>query len=537
MDKANIQQLVELSKHEYYFKAITVHRTHKDQRIDVPKGSFLEAIYKDMSDTIVIIKSTQTGISEYLIVRVLRRAELNKTILYVLPTFDLKGQFVKERIDKPIGFSPYYKQLVKDSNVARFAESMSLKQINKGSIAFVGSNTPNAFISFPADDIVIDEYDTCNQDNIVMAVERQSASKNPTTVYVGNPTITGMGLDKVIQTTDEKMWHIKHSCGKWIQPDFFKHVVEKAENDVWLVRDEDWEESLSRDINPICDKCHKPFDRYANGQWIKTREKKASGYRVSKMFSTFVTLRDMVNKFNAGLNDDRTMERFYNADLGLAYQPIGSKIFPYMLDACKADYHLEDHSDTPCVMGVDVGKVFHIAIARVISDGRPQVIHIGIAHEEEELYELYKRYKVKAAVIDGLPETRISKRFCARYRGAFRWFKHGEKADKIDPKTKTVLAYRTGLLDDLKETVMTESILLPAEAKSIEDFYDQVSAPTRLYNEDKLQYEWDEGSAADHYCFAMAFMVLAKKILTMVGATQSTGMNRRESEQSILNAR
>lgn len=519
INRNSITALTKQFVYEYYFRAITVHKTHKNDRLDIPKGSFLETIYKDTSNFLTIIKSTQTGISEYLIVRALSRAEKGRGILYVLPTFDLKGQFVKERIDKPMAFSPYYQSLLTNTGLKRFAESMSLKQIKTGSIAFVGSNTSNAFISYPADDVIIDEFDSCNQDNIAMARERQSASKDPQTVYVGNPTITGFGLDLEIQKTDEKEWRIKHDvCGTWITPNFFKDVVKEVDEDVFILRDEKYDRELKRDIYPICPGCGKPYDRKINGLWVKQRNNKdRSGYRVSKMFSTRVKMKEMVEAFDAGLKDDKKLERFYNADLGLAYQPEGSKIFPYMLDECIRDYIMPGHSTAVTAMGVDVGKYLHVTIGKFTPDGEIRIVYVGTVHEEEDVAELYQRYNCKVGVIDALPETRLSKSLCYRFKGMFRWFRQSEKADRVHPKDKIVNANRTEIIDAVKNYVISQTLLLPKNIKSIPDFYDQVTAPTRIFNEVKNVYYWDEGSKADHYCFSLAYMILAKRIIAMVG--------------------
>ena len=118
-------------------------------------------------------------------------------------------------------------------------------------------------------------------------------------------------------------------------------------------------------------------------------------------------------------------------------------------------------------------------------------------------------------VIDALPEISIAKRLCYKFPGIFRWFKQSEKKDLLKIDDKIILANRTGMLDSVKEAVMTETILLPQNAASIDGFYDQVCAPTRIYDEEKKVYYWDEGNAEDHYCFSLAFLLLAKTILLM----------------------
>jgi hypothetical protein len=504
----------------YFFKAITIHKTHKNQRIEIPPGSFLEDIYKDKARHLYIMKSTQTGISEYLVIRTFVRAENGKSILYVLPTYEIKNQFVKERIDRTTSYSLYYRSIMGAAE-NKFAESMSLKQYGSGTIAFVGSNTANAFISFPADDIIIDEYDNCNQENIEMAEERQSASKDKTTVYVANPSITGRGIDLRIDESDDKHWHLKHdACGHWFIPDYFEDVVREIDDQLYVIKDKDYTENSKRDIYPLCPnpKCGKKYDRYSSGRWVNKKKSDISGYRVSKMFSTYTTVKELVNRHARGMTDDVVMQRFHNGDLGLPYQAKGAKIYDYMLDDCCSDYIMPDYLKTNrCIMGVDVGKVLNVIIGEIQDTGIIKIVYIGTVFELEDLTELRKRYRVVAGVIDGLPETRLSKKFCRSFKGGFRWFRHGEKTDKINVEEKIISAFRTGMLDAVKENILTHSIILPQNAKAIPDFYKQMTAATRLYNEKKDIYEWDEGSKADHYMFSMAFMILAKRFISMTG--------------------
>jgi phage terminase large subunit GpA-like protein len=171
--------------------------------MNIPAGSFLHDVYCDNSKDIAIMKSTQCGVSEWLMVKAFYKTEMGYSIFYVLPTFDLKNIFVKERIEKSIFNSQYYYKISRASN-KEMVESHSLKQFGAGVMYFVGSNTPNSFISFPADLMIIDEIDNCHAENIEMGEERLSASKFRETIRVGNPTIAGFGIDAEYQKSDKK---------------------------------------------------------------------------------------------------------------------------------------------------------------------------------------------------------------------------------------------------------------------------------------------------------------------------------------------
>ena len=518
------QQKSDVRKKIQYFQnfqqplwlAITYHKTHRNNNITFDKHKYLIDIYEDKSDDINIMKSTQCGISEWLIIYAIAEAMAGRSVLYALPIRDIMRRFVLNRFNKSIQYTMYYQTLIKDG---KSTESMDLKDIGDGVISFAGSNTPNPFIEFPADTYIIDEKDRGNQTHLMMGEERLDASENPKRIKSSNPTITNFGIHTDILNSDYKEWHIHADCGHWINMDFFTHIVKKVDDeddtDDYIVLDKEWDRFSGRDIRPICDKCGKPFDRYGDGEYVARQRHTNSGYHISKLYSTNALLSKLVENFEKGLVNPLKMERFYNADLGLPFQGSGSKVFEYMLDACVQQYSSYPYlKEGVGIIGIDVGKVMHVIIGRALPDIL-QIVYIGTVFEEEDIWDLWKRFRCVAGVIDAQPEIRMSKRLCRKYKGMFRWMKYSERADKIDPKDKVVLAYRTGILDAVKEAILTKSIMLPKESRNIEDFYSQMCASTRVYNEDKEMYEWQEGDKPDHYMFSMAFLLLARKILLM----------------------
>lgn len=502
--------------------AQAVHRTHKNKRIKI-KGSYLQRIYEDKSRMMVIRKATQSGISEYMIARTIYKAFQGKSILYVLPTYDLKNLFVRDRVDRSLQHSVYYSQMINEQS-SRLSESASLKHLGKGTITFVGSNTANAFISFPADDVYIDELDNCNQDNILMAEERQSASTDKYTIKVGNPTIHGVGIDYEFSKTDQKEWYIRAECGHIIKPDFFKHVVEEVEHKgqkLWRIRDREWEEGTDRDIYPICDKCGKGFDRFGVGEWVASSVGH-SGYYISKMFSTTVTIREMVDKFSESLNNETLMQRFYNGDLGLAYSSSGTGITDQMLMDCEGIYGLPVVENNTSVCGIDVGAgVNSIVIADVLDD-KVRVIYVGELESFDDLYLLLVQYKVKCFVIDSAPETRESMKLVRkaamgpiRAYGALCHYTVNKKDLQLIAKFNTLSIDRTISLDSVRESILTQKILLPRGSQNIPSFYEHMKASTRVYNEKSDRFDWLHGTQPDHYFHAMNYMLLARRILSI----------------------
>jgi hypothetical protein len=457
----------------------------------------------------------------------IKRASDGKMVMVVYPTERVRNQFVQERINKSVLYTPYYKKLehiIKDDGKKKKGTfSISLKNFGDGTIAFVGSESKNAIVSFAADDIIIDELPLCNELSVAMTPERQSDSRDRTTVRVGNPLITDADIHKDYNETDKKIWSIRcSSCGKIIFPNFLTHVFRQENENVWTIMDTDFEWDSENDISPICDQCHKPFDRYAPGEWvaeIPSRSKIKSGYAISKIFCTADTIRQIAETFNKGLDNDDIMQRVYNADFGMPYVAKGSKLDSELLNGCvDANYSMPQYiSSGTAVMGIDVGRVYNVVI-RKPQQGKLVALFIGIVDNPggrdkfKALFELIRRFRVSYAVIDGMPELGLAKDFCMDFKGGFRWFRQSEKTDNVRLKEKIINANRTRMLDDVRELFLNGTIINPRNAASIPDYYNQLTNPARVFNEVQEKYEWVNFNRQDHYFFSEAYCNLAYKL-------------------------
>ena len=506
--------------HPKLWLALYHHRTHKNKPLTFENHYYLKQIYLDQSDDICIMKSTQNGISEFLIVYATSELLQKRAVFYVLPTHELMYRFVSNRWEKSYIYSQFYRALSQQSKheLGKHFETKALKDIGGGVISFAGSQSEVPFTEFPADVLIIDEKDSCNQDHIAMGRERLDHSDVRRVITVGNPTITRYGIHEDYLESDQKLWVIKCSnCNKHIFPDFFMHIVEEVEDNVFIIRDSERDLNSPDDIRPICHHCNKPFDRFVNGEHVpKYTDRRKSGYQISKLYSGTSRLQDLIKNFNDGLVNDFKMERFYNADLGVPYISKGAKITRDMLNSVVSDYNMPSHMKSGvCIMGVDVGGVIHVRIDQVLPDKTRRAVFIGVVHELQDLFDLCERFPVKAAVIDALPETRLSKSFSMTLPYAFRCFFGGEKKDSVNIKDKVVTVDRTQAFDVVKENYLLKRVSIPKNASSINGYYDQMMASTRVYDDKRDRYKWDEGTADDHYMLAEVYMSIAEKILVM----------------------
>lgn len=509
-------------RHKTLWLAVNHHRTHTNKKMTFKGHFYLKAILMDTAKKRVLKKSTQGGISECLIIISWNAANEGFVVFYVLPTDQLKNRFVSNRFEKSLFYTDHYRtqraigrsQAYRKENI----DNRSLKDIGKGVINFAGSGSDVPFIEIPADFFIVDEADKCDANRLQMGLERLGHSSDPHEIYVGNPTFVGSFLDQKFNLSTKSRWFINADCGHRIQIDFFKHVVRQVEDNTYVIRDKKFEIGVGRDVRPICDICDKPFDRFGYGEYVnEVDQAEFSGKHVSRLFSGASTLLGLVDNFSKALENDYKLQRFYNSDLGESFTAEGSRLTEQSLDDCVDEtYHMPESCTYPTIAGIDVGTLCHIVIGLPVNDTIRIVYVAEIPIQEPyEIIEIFKRFRVKIYVIDALPETRFARKLSSLYKVGFLcYYSQFKKELIVNVKDCILSADRTVSLDTLKESFVLQKMVLPANARSIKDLYDQMSSSVRSYNEEKDRYEWVE-SGPDHYFHAFNYMCLAKKILTM----------------------
>ncbi len=507
--------------------AVNHHRTHKNKPITFKNYEYLRGPFLDEADWIAVIKSTQNGFTEWATMKVLAKALQMRSVFYVLPTGALKDRYVKNRLDRSVQFTPFYQEVMYNEERmrlrGRFSESMSLKHFGGGTIAFVGSNSAASFTEFPADDVVIDELDQCDQKNILMAEERLSNSEDPRRIYISNPTVDGYGIDTYWKQTDQKEWFIKcDHCGHWHVMDWFQTVVDEITESKYRVRDAAWDPDGDLDIRVMCPRCAKPNNRFVRGEWVKKyANRKKSGYHISKVFSSRAKLSYLMDNFIGGLSNEEKMERFWNADLGLPYTGKGSKITLAEIEALQGDYPNETkHPKNACIMGIDVGRRLNIVIGYIMDDGRVKVgAFLETPVEVPEVMKLVREYGVNVAVVDAQPEGHFVNKLKAA--GPFFACFYGDTAQKREPvdKFRNITVGRTESLDAAKEHISTSQLIFPMNTLTIPNVVQQLTAATRIFDPDKNKgrggYRWTEGAKADHYHHGLNYMLVARRLLVL----------------------
>ncbi|EMO20712.1 phage terminase large subunit GpA-like protein [Leptospira santarosai str. HAI134] len=496
--------------------AKTVHRNERNQKLIIEPGSFLWELYNDAWDKIVaIIKSTQCGITEWNIVTSLAMAEFGLAQFTVFPAEPDRNKFLSGKLEKSISYVPYYQDRIKKTET-KVTDNKYMKIYAGTNMVYVGSNSESGFTSVTADVATIEEMDTCNQRNISMAEERLSNSEYRIQRWIGNPTHNGRGISAKHKISDKRLWTIPHGCGNKIYPDPFKHLLRKESG---IPIDPHWE--LGREPRLICEKCSRPFDRKSPGYWTPTAIGRIRGYHISKLFSTQVSMAEIVDRYQEGLADPGAMQRVYNGDFGLTYTAEGTQVTEEILNSnIDPIYRFPNTHKGPCLIGIDPGSRIHYTIwYQNFEHERWDLVCAGWTRNEDGLHDVIAQYNVCCGAIDAGPELELVRRLKSKY--SWMWsVDYSLNAASTQTKEKVHLAERrlsvnrTYEMDFVKSWLTRKSARLPAGIDRHDDgsFYSMLQAPIRKYNADRDCYIWDEGSESDHYYHTIVYFHQARKI-------------------------
>jgi len=266
-------------------------KTETGEVLDFKKYFFLYDIYRDTSDLICCMKCAQIGFTTYEILKTAHESKNDKIdILYVLPTADDVKRFSGGKTNKIIAWNPILQTWTKDK------DSVEQKQFGDNTVYYQGSWTERAALMITAKKLVVDEYDRCKQDIVEQYDSRLQSIANPKKAFFSNPSIPDFGVSKFYKISDQKKWHITHSCGK---------TYPMEENCV------DYEQELY--ICPFCKGEITDTERRL-GDWIATSEGEWSGYWIPLWIAPWMPASKI-----AEAKREKTPEFFANFVAGLPY--------------------------------------------------------------------------------------------------------------------------------------------------------------------------------------------------------------------------
>ncbi len=505
------------------------HRNVKNECLRWDNRTWMVPILKDKADKIVISKASKIGISELLLVIVMAEAFQGNNGMYVLPTDPVRNRLVAGRFDPVIGLVPLYRL---DPNVKikyrKSSDNLSLKKIGSAFWNFIGSRSPENFYEFDAAIMIYDEYDKCNFINLELAKDRTGSAAAERWIKVGNPSLRDFGIDEEYQNSNKQEWLIACSHCNEKQPlDWFVNCVFQDDDAKWRLKDKSFLQRIHPsggivDASPLCRRpnCGKPLDRLAHGEWVaEFPSKSISGYTASRLFGApgndipetpRPIIKETFEVFEQAQGNPTKLQVFYNNRLGQPYDAEGSKITDTILRQAQGDYQMPANRPDGGVVtaGVDVGARLHVQISQIVEGLRRKLWIGSLPLDPDELWRLLKEYRVGRGVIDAQPERHLSSEFCKQHGGWYRcYYSIGEATKQIvqiDHVLRTVAVNRTASIDQTFAEWQQGYVTHGMNWRTIDngDYRNQMMAPTRIYDEEKERYIWDEGTSPDHHFHA-----------------------------------
>lgn len=278
------------------------------------------------------MKCAQIGFTTYEILKTAHEAKNRKIdILYVLPTADDVKRFSGGKTNKIIAWNPVLADWTNDK------DSIEQKQFGANTIYYQGSWTERAALMITAKKLVVDEYDRCKQNIVEQYDSRLQSIAEPRKAFFSNPSLPDFGIDKFYQMSDQKKWHIHHSCGKTFVMD---------ESCVDYKREE-----------YVCPDCSGVItdDERRGGEWLATSSGKWSGYWIPLWIAPWMPASKI-----AEAKRDKTPEYFSNFVAGLPYVGTDNALSQQILQAnLVPEVNVQE---SRVIIGLDTGHNLHYTL-------------------------------------------------------------------------------------------------------------------------------------------------------------------------------
>lgn len=535
-----------------YYNAITHHRNSNGQEMAFDNRKEAAWLYAHIHKfhTVVIQKCSQVGATELLFNLMMWHLQNGRRILFLVPNDTWRTIYVRDRVDGLVKNCPYYKENY--SVDPKDPSSATLKSFFGTTVKFAGARNVSNLFSYPCKVIIVDEFDLCNQENLVFADDRTGwktfeDEEEPFVVKIGNPSIENWGINKEFKKTSQYFWfaicdHCKHEQ----RLDWQTHFVEPDESrkSGWKLKDEEG--------NPVCESCKKAFTRRGNGHYKQVNEGKPGsiGIHIDKLRWDVSknAIKTLFTKWEEAQTSIVAMENFYNQHLGLPYENGEHRVTKSMIIDCSTGsndfvsmdklrgevYEADDgkshrraaSSRWTIVAGVDQGhgKGNHMHISAIDDSGTRHKYWIGRCYSLAEIEQKLDDYQVSVCVMDaqggaiGYNELRslIQRRNGQLYLCRYRPKDDPKHTYILDEETGTVLANRTELMDGVFDSYKHHKVVLPQSSLFIDDgeFVNQMTEPVRTKEVDKnnvIQGNWKNSGPDDHF-HADVYELLAFKL-------------------------
>lgn len=467
-------------------------RTETGDVLDFKKYRFMYDVYNDRSPLICCMKCAQIGFTTY---EILKSAHECKTegydLIYVLPTMDDVKKFSGGKTNKMISQNPILQSWTKDK------DSVEQKQFGNNTIYYQGSWTERAALMITAKKLVVDEYDRCKPDIVEQYDSRLQSVANPKKAFFSNPSIPDFGIDRIYKMSDQKKWHVNHSCGK-------RFVMDEG--------------CVNYDLKIYqCPSCKGEItdDERIMGEWIATSKGPWSGYWIPLWIAPWMPASKICEaKYGSDTEKPKSAEFFANFVAGQPYIGGGNKVSAQTIVNCLSS-KLNAQEDR-VIIGVDTGLPIHYVLAN-----KQGFFHYGTCSDPStgkdpylDLEALLKRFKGSIIVADQGGDLIGIRKLQAKYPGRvfLVWYRSDRKATEIidwgkDHEYGKVVADRNRLIQLFIDEMLDKRVTFNGSESEWQEYISHWMNIYRTWEENALgvkEFKWERQSP-DHYVHASVY--------------------------------
>lgn len=461
-------------------------RTETGDQLDFKKYRFMYDIYCDRSALLCCMKAAQIGFTTYEILKTAHECKNDKIdIIYVLPTADDVKKFSGGKTNKILAQNPIIQSWTKDK------DSIEQKQFGENTVYYQGSWTERAALMITAKKLVVDEYDRCKPAIVEQYDSRLQSVADPKKAFFSNPSIPDFGIDKLYKLSDQKKWHIKHSCGK-----------------IYIMDESCVDYTLEKYVCPHC-KSEIIDEERRKGAWIATSKGAWSGYWIPLWIAPWMSAKKI-----AEYKREKSAEYFANFVAGLPYIGGGNKVAPSTIFGCLSKV-ANDQMDR-IIIGVDTGLPIHYVLANkkgFFYYGK--CVDAGSGQDPyDELEKLMIRFPSSILIADQGGDLIGIRKLQAKYPGRvfLVWYRADRKAQDIiqwgkDTEYGKVVADRNRLIQLFIDEMNDRRVVFNGTESEWQEYLVHWMNIYRTWEENALgvkEFRW-ERSGPDHWVHATMY--------------------------------
>lgn len=509
----------ELSKEDFFIFVLEKWRIssgeHLNEKYSLAERPYMLEVIQDDFEFQATLKAAQAGLSEIEVARAIFECGFQKrNVLYTMPAGEQMQQFVDARARNAIINNEYLSNLVTGTlNLKKF--SLSHHQLY-----FRGVQKRRQIISVDVSTLFADECDEYEEGILNTLDKRLGASRSPRRHYFSTPSFHGTGISLYYygsdaygeKGSDQRVWTIKcQHCEK------FNEDLLWPENILDLNDRDNKFSSYQPNVIVICRFCHKPLNRLSSGEWV-AKLPSNSGYchgrHISKLFSPVSDLNQMYLDSKNPIKE----QEFWNSDLGLPYEPKGSKLTDESIDKVRGQYTIWMKSDIKMDVGVDTGAKIHVTVGHQDENGRIKVVTALELDDFIELDLLYKDFKIRTMVMDMNPDKDEKIKFQDSHENVWLAYYAQHLELKKESFTKNfddmVLAVnRTLMMMTVSDLITRGQMTFPYDIRRVRDFYNHLKAPIKAQKQD-IRGDWvtfyPKTKLPDHFYHSLLYLILSQ---------------------------